>query len=187
MSENVAASKLETSRRDWNAAPIPELIDHIVGVHHAYMKREIPRITGLFDVVQVKYKKSHGDYIGKLIEQWSIVAQDMKQHTFKEESVLFPMIREMAEQSERGEEVVCTSCSGVEAHIQQMELEHDDVLEVFSKFSDATGAFSASDDVGDDFAELYSSLKAMSENLVVHIGLENNFLHKRAVKLEEKL
>jgi hypothetical protein len=36
-----------TVEKDWYAAPLHELIDHIVKVHHVYMKEALPRLGGL--------------------------------------------------------------------------------------------------------------------------------------------
>src|SRR5690349_20738624 len=39
-----AAAGLSKESRDWGAAPLRELIRHIVGTHHEYLKLELPRI-----------------------------------------------------------------------------------------------------------------------------------------------
>jgi regulator of cell morphogenesis and NO signaling len=31
--------------KDWNSAPLRDLIQHIVTKHHGYLKTELPRIT----------------------------------------------------------------------------------------------------------------------------------------------
>ena len=34
-----------TLDRDWNTVPLNELIRHIVGTHHDYLKNELPRLS----------------------------------------------------------------------------------------------------------------------------------------------
>ena len=43
----VTPSPPAPGQRDWYAAPLSELVEHIVQVHHNYMKAAIPRINGL--------------------------------------------------------------------------------------------------------------------------------------------
>jgi regulator of cell morphogenesis and NO signaling len=165
---------LEKELAPWREVSLNELIKHIVGVHHAYMKKEIPRIKGLFENLD-------GDLPDGLFDKYRSVAQDMKQHTFKEEDVLFPLIAEMENQTNRGEQVVCSSCTSVASYIEQMELEHDDVLEIFDWFKGETGGYSSGDEA---IAEIYSALHVMHEDLKVHIAKENRILHVRAIELE---
>src|SRR5689334_2492988 len=42
-----AAQSAETDPVDWENAPTGDLIDHIVGRHHAYLKLQLPRIQRL--------------------------------------------------------------------------------------------------------------------------------------------
>ena len=46
-----AAGDAPTSERDWTGAPLTELCDHIVGVHHDRLRVELPRLDGLVDKV----------------------------------------------------------------------------------------------------------------------------------------
>ena len=41
------AQQAPAEARDWQTAPLGELMDHIVNVHHAFMHRELPRIGQL--------------------------------------------------------------------------------------------------------------------------------------------
>jgi regulator of cell morphogenesis and NO signaling len=40
------AGKAEATDKDWYAAPLAELVQHIVEVHHGYMKTALPRLRG---------------------------------------------------------------------------------------------------------------------------------------------
>ena len=51
-----ATDKTEAADKDWYAAPLGELVDHIVEVHHGYMKTALPRLRSLVPTVL----KAHG-------------------------------------------------------------------------------------------------------------------------------
>src|SRR5262245_49807491 len=81
--------------RDWADAPVGELIDHIVAVHHGYLKAELPRVGGLLLKVVAAHKDRHPELRG-LLDAYAPFARDLDQHMANEERVLFPLIRRLA-------------------------------------------------------------------------------------------
>ena len=47
------------SDKDWNRAPLGELIEHIVVQHHSYVKSEVPRLEALIARVKSVYGERH--------------------------------------------------------------------------------------------------------------------------------
>jgi regulator of cell morphogenesis and NO signaling len=54
--EQAATLQPQTGERQWNRAPLRELIEHIFSLHHAYLISELPRIAELF----AKAVRAHG-------------------------------------------------------------------------------------------------------------------------------
>jgi regulator of cell morphogenesis and NO signaling len=54
----------EREERDWRAVPLPELCEHIVDVHHARLREELPRLSGLL----ARVVKAHGAEDERLVE-----------------------------------------------------------------------------------------------------------------------
>ena len=80
------------SVRDWSQATIAELSDHIVDVHHAYLRRELPRLTELL----AKCERAHGAERPELAETRATFERlrvDLEQHVADEEETLFPACR----------------------------------------------------------------------------------------------
>ena len=80
--------------RNWSAAPLPQLIDHIVSVHHEYLRRQLPRIRLLLD----KAIKEHGDRLPQLHtlrDRFRECCTQLRDHLVAEEDILFPAIRSM--------------------------------------------------------------------------------------------
>src|SRR5262245_14092195 len=42
--------------RDWNAVPLCELIDHILSVHHRYLKTELPRLAATVKKIEANHQ-----------------------------------------------------------------------------------------------------------------------------------
>jgi regulator of cell morphogenesis and NO signaling len=101
---------------DWGVAPLAQLCDHIVETHHAFLKRELPRVGRLV----AKVASVHGDRHPELVrvrDLFDPFARDMDAHMAKEEHVLFPLIRRLA----TGEELPMNPIGPI--HV--MEAEHD--------------------------------------------------------------
>ena len=52
-----ASAQSSTPDVDWNTAPIPALIDHIVNTHHVYLKRELPLLSARLAKVHSVYSQ----------------------------------------------------------------------------------------------------------------------------------
>ena len=55
--EQAATLQPQTGEREWNTAPLRELIEHIFSRHHAYLKSELPRIAELFAKVGARSRR----------------------------------------------------------------------------------------------------------------------------------
>src|SRR6478672_10497246 len=80
--------------RDWTAATMTELCDNIESTHHAYLKRELPRL----EFLARKVADRHGDHRPELVELRDVFLRmkaKMDSHMFKEEQVLFPLCRQL--------------------------------------------------------------------------------------------
>ena len=82
--------------RDWQAAGIDELIDHIIGTHHVYLKTNLPRLSQRMEKVLAAHEVRHGALLRPLAETFEALRQELDSHLMKEEMVLFPMIRRLA-------------------------------------------------------------------------------------------
>src|SRR5436190_8103441 len=81
-----AAANRPGSDRDWTAAPLGLLIDHIVGTHHVYLKSELPRLQGWLDNVIA----AHATSLVPLGQVFAGLRAELEAHLGKEEMILFP-------------------------------------------------------------------------------------------------
>jgi len=170
--------------RDWSTASVTELVDHILATHHDFMKRGLPRVEGLLAKVTAAHADRHGGMLGELTATFRGLRDEIEQHLFKEEQILFPMIAAMdAFMSGRGERPV-SHCGTVLNPIRQMEFEHENAGEALARMRALTHNYGLPDDGCPTFATLYEALEAMERDLHEHIHLENNILFPSATELE---
>ena len=76
---------------DWLQASLERLTGHIVATHHAYVKRELPRLA----LLAQKVVDRHGATTAELPVIQTTLAkldEELSQHLAKEEAVLFPYV-----------------------------------------------------------------------------------------------
>jgi regulator of cell morphogenesis and NO signaling len=167
--------------RDWNTAPLGELVDHIVDKHHTYVKAEVPRLQTLIAKVVGVHGKSHPE-LGQVQVAFFELANELNAHLMKEEQILFPYVKQMASDAGCG-----PSCFGtVQNPIRVMILEHDGAGEKLREMRQATNNYALPQDACLSYSTLFSALVEFEQDLHQHIHLENNILFPRAVRLESR-
>ncbi len=170
--------------QDWSSASLTELTEHILATHHAFMKRELPRIDSLLDKVTVAHGKQHGQLLHDLADTFQGMREEIEQHLFKEEQILFPMMMAMDAFMQGNGERPVSHCGTVQNPIRQMEHEHESAGQALARMRVVTDNYQLPADACMTFATLYEALEAMEKDLHEHIHLENNILFPSAVELE---
>ncbi len=162
--------------RDWNTASLREVIAHILDSHHAYIRRESPRIEALLTKVVAKHAPLHPE-LRQLQAVFGALAQELGVHLLKEEQVLFPMV----EMRETG---ALENSPGVERPVERMLAEHEDAGELLATIRRLTADFTLPPGACVTYQALYQALAAYELDLHQHIHLENNILFPKAVAWE---
>lgn len=148
-----------------------ELADHIVSVHHAYLKTELPRLVEMAE--RVAYK--HGGRDPRLAEVSQVVrelAEEMFSHMQKEEEILFPLVRQIAAGGGN---------PGLAAPIAQMEAEHESAGNLTARLRVLTGGYAPDADSCNTHRALLAGLAEFESDLHRHVHKENNILFPRAL------
>lgn len=166
------------SPRDWMQASLADLIAHIVPTHHDYLREEMPRLEFLLEKVLRAHGERHPE-LARVAELYRAMVADLTPHLMKEEQILFPFITQL-EQGQSG-----SSCFGsVQSPIRVMEMEHEAVGALLAELRELTDAYTVPADGCNTFRALYDGLETMERDLHLHIYLENQILHPRALALE---
>ncbi len=167
--------------RDWYSAPLVELIDHIVSVHHGYLKKNLPRVRSLAQKVLAAHGESHGEMLRRVDDLTAELNAELSSHLEKEEQVLFPYIVAAEAPARKSGPQLLPPFGSIENPIRQMEHEHDDAGENLAGLRKVTDNYTLPPDACPTFRALYDELQQMEADLHEHIHLENNILFPRAI------
>lgn len=177
----------KSSSKNWTEVSLTELAQHIVDIHHAYLKENMPRLKSLSDRVYIAHKQQHGEIIQELQRIIETIKIDLEMHLAKEEQILFPLIKEMEAFGNNQGPRPTVHCGSVENPIHQMMMEHEDVGGLLAQMREVASEYQLPEDACESFKALYDGLKELEKDLHEHIHLENNILFPKAIKLESKI
>jgi regulator of cell morphogenesis and NO signaling len=148
--------------------PLSEMTEFIVKRYHEDLRKRIPELITLAEKVE-RVHTDHPACPRGLNELLTNMLNELESHMFKEENILFPMIR--AGQGPRAIMPVQVMNQEHDAHGRQL----DEVHRLTSDFNPPEGACGT-------WRALYAGLEKLEEELMDHIHLENNILFPRALK-----
>ena len=168
---------------DAAAWPLDRLIDHIVTVHHAYVRQALPTIARYLAKLREVHGQRHPE-LARVAQVFSAMHDELSQHMLKEEQVLFPYIRDLLEPDRRGSSGVQSPFGTVEDPIRMMEREHQEAADALRTIRTLTGGYVAPADGCTTYQVRMAELDRFERDLHRHVHLENNVLFPRAVALE---
>jgi len=170
------------TKDDWSSTTFNELIDHILSAHHAYLRRELPRLSEM----AAKVARVHGQRFPWVLECQQVLGDlrtELESHMMKEEQMLFPMIRQL----EATDAAPSFHCGSLQNPITVMEHEHDSAGNALSRLRKLTNGFTPPEDACNTFRAWLDGLLEMETDLHEHIHEENNILFPRAQARESEL
>lgn len=173
----------DTNYLSWD---IGFLSDYIYNKHHKYVEEKSPIILEFLN----KICKVHGRQHPELFDiqaLFSEAVKDLAAHMKKEELILFPYFKKLAQISKDDSKPINSPLfENVSSPIAVMHLEHDNEGERFRKISKLTNKYTTGEDACTTYRVCFAMLKEFEEDLHKHIHLENNILFKKALEIEEE-
>jgi len=165
--------------------PIPRLIDFIVSTHHTYVRSAMPTIMRHLTKLVEVHGSRHPE-LARVAAYFDQVVADLGQHMLKEEQVLFPYVRDLAESGDNCGRT--QSPFGTVANpIRMMEREHQEVGDALRIIRELTRAYTTPDDGCATYALGMAELLQFERDLHRHVHLENNVLFPAAMRIEQHL
>ena len=180
---DAAANANEVAPVDWTKGPLGQLITHIVATHHAFVKRELPRLATLAEKVVSRHcdTQAHLPALQRALAQ---LDKELTQHLAKEENILFPFIAGL-EAAQTSGSTQPSSCFGTVANpIAMMTREHDAAGGLLAEMDRLSEHFTTPAGACPTYHAFYDGLKEFEQDLHQHIHLENNILFPRAIEME---
>ena len=167
------------STADVSEMTVTDLVDHIEDTHHAYLRKELPRLAELARQVASR----HGEKDPRLHRVQQTIGEmsvELWQHMQKEEQCLFPMIRQL----QLGAQAPWVYCGTIANPIRQMEFEHDDAGAALSRLRELTDGFSPPTWACNTYRVLLNALAYFERDMHAHMHKENNVLFPNALRME---
>lgn len=158
---------------DWS---IDSLIEYIIDNHHEYVSKTVPEIATLFQKL-LDNPTVQNPEITRANHLFRLLGNDMKQHMQKEELALFPAMKKM--------ETTGSKALPIQSLISVVEMEHDTSGIVLKQLGQLCRQIAVEASV--ETAVLMEKLKEFESDLIMHIHVENNVLHKKAIELEQSI
>lgn len=179
-----AVATRPSEETDWNRASLRDLIRHIVGKHHEYLKVELPRLAQRLEKVMRVYGEQDKATLGPLPRLFQGLRPEMELHMHKEEMILFPFMERLESEINSGRPAPPAPFGSVANPIAMMEHEHDSAGSALKAMRESTNGYAVPEYACATYRSLLNGLREMEEDLHIHIHLENNILFPRAIALE---
>lgn len=161
-----------------NPANLPPhaLTKYIVGTHHEFLRREMPRLLQM----SARVAKVHGGHTPSLMEMaevYQALFDELASHIVKEEQILFPAIEALSTGEGRA--------FPVDGPIARMVHEHDDAGAALKRLRELSHGFVPPSDACNTYRAYFAGLADLEQDLHKHIHLENTVLFPAAQALME--
>jgi regulator of cell morphogenesis and NO signaling len=158
------------------------LIDHIINVHHTYIKENAGQIAAYAR----KIAEVHGAHHPEVIEIATIfeqMATDLATHLQVEEEDFFPAIKRVEVDRKNGVTPDTKDTETIKNSLLKLNIEHEQVGDAIHTIRRLAKGYAIPGDVCNTFVLTYERLKEFEDDLHKHVHLENNILFLKAGKL----
>jgi regulator of cell morphogenesis and NO signaling len=162
-------------------APLSAVIEHIVSVHHEYLKVELPRIQRQLDAVYAANQRGVAT-LAPLPGIFFLMKDDLDLHMHKEESTVFPAIARAERAAKAGR--VGFRAGELALPICAMLAEHESAMSSLDQIREITRNYAPPSHASDLHRNLFVGLEALERDIRSHIHLENEVLFPRATALQ---
>lgn len=167
---------------DAAAMSLTDLADHIEQTHHAFLRRELPRL----DWMTEKVANVHGEHEPRLRQMrttYQALQEELFSHMMKEERVLFPLIREL----EANSTAPAFHCGSLANPMRQMESEHHDAGSALESLSELSDGYAPPDWACNTYRAMLDALARFQLDMHQHVHKEESILFPKALALEARL
>jgi regulator of cell morphogenesis and NO signaling len=160
---------------DWIPESAAELVDFIVATHHAYLRRELPRLACLLE----KLSASQGARQAELRELRAVFIAlhgHLIDHMNRQERFVFPLIKRLAASGPAG-----TTARALAESISTARREHEQAGAALAWLRSLTGGYAPPADACACHRALLAGLSELETDMRSHVQRENNILFPRVL------
>jgi len=151
----------------WRDAAIGAITGHIMERHHSFVRRETPRLQGLFEKVRNYHDENHPE-LRAIQHMFSAMTEELRAHMLKEEQILFPRLQRLEEAAREGRPSPRPPFGTVANPIARMMAEHDNAGELLKQMRSASHDYVLPDGACPTYEALYRGLEEFERDLHLH-------------------
>lgn len=161
----------EPDYAEWS---VDQILDHILEVHHAYLHEEMEPLGALVRRVAAVHADSEPQ-LARMAHAYDFFREDMDAHLLKEEEVLFPALREIA----NNRRLPSFFLDDLHVPLLVMEGDHQRAEQSLRFFRSTLQGYVLPPEACELCRGMVARLRALERDLHRHMHLENEVLHPR--------
>lgn len=169
---NAAQARQAVAGVDWRTAAFGALINRIVNRHHAYLKQELPLLSGFVRKICHVHGAHHPE-LAALNRQFHALKAELEPHMVAEEDEFFPLVAAY----ERSRDP--SDLARVVAALDELEAEHQAAGGLLAQMRESTAGYRLPEDACRTYTLTYQKLSELEADMFEHVHLENNVLFPR--------
>lgn len=161
----------ETDLDVWTKSDSTTIIDHVVNHYHRTSEEELAQLSPYV----TKVSRVHGDNHPELLKVYELFYEfkkELTEHMAKEEEIVFPLIKQLADGTVENREEAINM-------IVELEKEHDHAGEILRQIRAVTSDYELPLDACGTYRLVYKRLEELEGLTFMHVHLENNILFPR--------
>ncbi|MDQ0973014.1 regulator of cell morphogenesis and NO signaling [Neobacillus niacini] len=164
-------SSAETDLEVWTKSDSTTIIDHVINHYHRTSEEELSLLSPYVTKVSSVHGDSHPELL-KVHELFYEFKKELMEHMAKEEAVVFPLIKQLADGTVENREEAINM-------IVELEKEHDHAGEILRQIRSVTSDYTLPLDACGTYRLVYKRLEDLEGLTFMHVHLENNILFPR--------
>jgi regulator of cell morphogenesis and NO signaling len=164
-------SSAETDLEVWTKSDSTTIIDHVINHYHRTSEEELSLLSPYVTKVSRVHGDSHPELL-KVHELFYEFKKELMEHMAKEEAVVFPLIKQLADGTVENREEAINM-------IVELEKEHDHAGEILRQIRSVTSDYTLPLDACGTYRLVYKRLEDLEGLTFMHVHLENNILFPR--------
>jgi len=155
----------------WTDSDSHTIINHVINNYHRVSEEELAMLSPYVTKVSRVHGEHHPELI-KMNELFYEFKKELLEHMAKEEEIVFPLIKQLADGTAANPEEAIKM-------IVELEKEHDHAGELLRQIRAVTSDFALPLDACGTYRLVYARLEALESLTFMHVHLENNILFPR--------
>jgi len=155
----------------WTDSDSHTIINHVITNYHRVSEEELAMLSPYVTKVSRVHGEHHPELI-KMNELFYEFKKELLEHMAKEEEIVFPLIKQLADGTAANPEEAIKM-------IVELEKEHDHAGDLLRQIRAVTSDFALPADACGTYRLVYARLEALESLTFMHVHLENNILFPR--------